>query len=104
MNVKTKTGLGAAKRTPKRRKITFGDVSIWCDTPSEAEVQKNASEGKAILMRLLEALQTPGVDIEFKKDVPYFHAAPGRPGYLIRTLNGKEETVVFKDGDFVVCE
>ena len=103
MNGNTKSGL-KTKGTPKRRKITFGDVSVWCDIPSEADVKRSASEGKAALLRLLEALKTPGVDIEYKKDVPYFNAAPGRPGYLIRKLNGKEETVVYKDGDFVVCE
>jgi len=103
MNGRTKTSL-RAKVAPRRKKITFGDVSIWCDVPSEADVKRNASEGKAVFLRLLKALQTPGVDLEFKRDVPYFHAAPGKPGYLIRTLNGNEETVVLKNGEFVVCE
>ena len=96
------------KKAPKRRKITFGSVTIAADAPpSKAEVKKTVAQGKAAITRLFERLQMPGIpDFEYQKDVPYFHADPNHPSRLIRRLNEKEESGVFdiKKNEFVVCE
>ena len=103
MATRTQTG-SRAKAAPRRRKIAFGSVTVVADIPPKSEIQKNIAEGKAAMLRLFECLKKPGVQIEFQKDVPYFHADPENPFRLIRTLNGKQEPVVFEGGRFVVCK
>jgi hypothetical protein len=88
---------------PRQRKVTFGSVTVLVDETPKAEKEKNIRKGQDVLVRLLEAIQTPGVDLVFEKDVPYYHADPENPSRLIRVLNGEKEPVIFKDGDFVVC-
>ena len=103
MATETKTS-SRAKVAPRRRRITFGSVTVLADIPPESEIKKNIAEGRDVLSRLFERLQKPGVQIEFQKDVPYFHADPENPSRLIRTLNGNQEPVIFEGGRFVVCK
>ena len=106
MVISATTSDSKKKATPKRRRITFGSVTVLSDIPSKAEVEKNIKEGQAAMKRLFERLllQPPGIQLEFKKDVPYYRADPKNISRLIRTLNGKEESGVFKKGKFVACQ
>jgi len=95
------------KRTGSRRKrVTFGSVTVLVDTPTKAEIKKNIEDGQVALARLLERIQTPGVKLKFKKGVPNYYADPEDPSRLIRILNGKKERVIFseEEGKFVVCK
>jgi len=99
---------GAAETTPPQRKtITYGSITIVCDPPDEEQIKKNIAESQRVLERAIEWAFThkPGVDIEFKKDVPYYHADPDNLSLVIRTLNGKQEKgyYSFEDKKFVVC-
>ena len=91
---------------PRKKKVTFGSVTVLVDVPTKAEVQKNIKDGQEALARLLKRIQTPGVKLEFKKGVPNYYADPENPSRLIRILNGKKERVVFsqEEGKFVVCK
>jgi len=96
---------GSKKKTaPKRRRITFGSVTVLSDIPSKAEVERNIAEGKNAWSWLFMRLKTPGVHLEDKPGVPYYRADPKNISRLIRTLNGKEESGVFKKGKFVACQ
>ena len=95
------------KAVPKRRKVTYGSVTVLADVPSKAEVEKNITEGKAMMERLLERLETPGIpSFVYEENVPYYWADPNKPSHLIRRLNDKEESGVYdvEKGEFVVCE
>ena len=100
---------GAAEPAPAKRKtITYGSVTIECDPPDEEQIRKNILDGQRAFARAIEWAfnHKPGVDIEFEKDVPYYHADPEHPSFYIRTLNGKQERGYYskeKNG-FVVCE
>ena len=86
------------------KKIRFGDVTIETTTkPGEVQIRRNIKAGQEALARLLRRLIKPGIDLPHVKDVPYFRADPEHPGKLIRELNGKQESGVFKNGKFKKC-
>jgi len=93
---------------PKPRTITYGSVTIECDPPDEEQIKKNIADGQRAFARAIEWAfnHKPGVDIEFKKDVPYFHVDPDNISLLIRTLNGKTDKVYYSEekNDFLVYE
>ena len=94
------------KVVPRRKRVTFGSVTVLVDVPTKAEVEKNIKDGQEALARLLERIQSPGVKLKFKKGVPNYYADPEDPSRLIRILDGKKERVVFskEEGKFVVCK
>lgn len=87
------------------KKIRFGSVTIetTAAAPSKATIRRNIKASQEALARVLPRLLKPGVDLPLVKDVPYFWADPERPGKLIRELNGKQESGIFKDGKFRKC-
>jgi hypothetical protein len=82
--------------------VTFGDVTVTAQRPSEAEIRRNAEASTAALKRALPAFLRPGVRIYPKKDVPLFWADEDNPeNGFIRKLNGKvERGVLDEDGTF----
>jgi hypothetical protein len=82
--------------------VTFGDVTITTQRPSDEEIQRNAEASTAALRRALPAFLKPGIRIYPKKDVPLFWADEDNPAEgVIRKLNGKiERGVVDEDGNF----
>jgi hypothetical protein len=82
--------------------ITFGDVTITAQRPSEAEIQRNVEASTRALKRALPRLLRPGVRIYAKKDVPLYWADPDNPETgFIRKLNGKlQRGVLDDDGQF----
>jgi hypothetical protein len=82
--------------------VTFGDVTITAQRPSDEDIQRNVEASTAALKRALPAFLRPGVRIYPKKDVPLFWADEDNPvGGVIRKLNGKiERGVVDEDGKF----
>jgi hypothetical protein len=81
--------------------VTFGDVTITAQRPSDEEIQRNVEASTAALKRALPAFLRPGVRIYPKKDVPLFWADDNDPNISIRKLNGKiERGIVDEDGQF----
>jgi hypothetical protein len=81
--------------------VTFGDVTVTAQRPSDEEIQRNVEASTAALRRALPAFLKPGVRIYPKKDVPLFWADDNDPNICIRKLNGKiERGVVDEDGEF----
>jgi hypothetical protein len=81
--------------------VTFGDVTITAQRPSDEEVRRNVEASTAALKRALPAFLRPGVRIYPKKDVPLFWADDNDPNVCIRKLNGKiERGIVDEDGQF----
>jgi hypothetical protein len=86
--------------------VTFGDVTITAQRPSDEEIQRNVDASTAALKRALPAFLRPGVRIYAKKDVPLFWADEDNPKEgFIRKLNGKiERGVLDEDGNFKVTD
>jgi hypothetical protein len=82
--------------------ITFGDVTITAQRPSEADIQRNVEASTRALQRALPRLLRPGVRIYAKKDVPLYWADEENPDEgMIRKLNGKvQRGVMDEDGRF----
>jgi hypothetical protein len=82
--------------------VTFGDVTITMQRPSDEEIQRNVEASTEALRRALPAFLKPGIRIYPKKDVPLFWADEDNPTEgVIRKLNGKTERgVVDEDGNF----
>jgi hypothetical protein len=82
--------------------VTFGDVTITAQRPSDEEIQRNVDASTAALKRALPAFLRPGFRIYPKKDVPLFWADEDNPvDGVIRKLNGKiERGVLDEDGNF----
>lgn len=86
------------------KKMRFGSVTIETTAePSKATIRRNIKAGQEAFARGMQRLLKPGVDLPHVKDVPYYQADPERPGKLIRELNGKQESGVFKNGKFKKC-
>jgi hypothetical protein len=80
--------------------VTFGDVTITTQRPSDEEIQRNVEASTAALKRALPAFLKPGIRIYPKKDVPLFWADEDDPNVTIRKLNGIERGAVDEDGEF----
>jgi len=92
------TSVSKKKTVARRKKVTYTSSAISRDLPlilKEAAVEYRAGR-----------IKKAGIDLVYKKDVPYFYADPKNPSRLIRVLNRKKEPVIFckEKGDFVVCK
>jgi hypothetical protein len=89
-------------KRPKR--IVFGAVTVQVIPATKSEIKRNIEASREVLDKFLVRIQRSGVSIPFESSVPFFHADPEDPHFLIRTFNNKVERVQYKDGDFVVCK
>jgi hypothetical protein len=88
------------KHQPEMVRVTFGSTTIVAVRPSPSELRSNILEGQRALARARDAIITPGVKVDLPKGVPFYHAHPEKPGYIIRDLDGKQETGMVENGMF----
>jgi hypothetical protein len=102
---RSKAGVRRRCSTVKRTKrVAFGTVTVQVIPATKSEVKRNIEASREVLDKFLVRIQRSGVSIPFESSVPFFHADPEDPHFLIRTFNNKVERVQYKDGDFVVCK
>ena len=82
--------------------------SVYLNVPefsakARAHRATNVAAGQYALTKLASELERPGVHISHEKDIPIFRADPKAPGQVIRALNGKEDSGIFRGGVFEVC-
>jgi hypothetical protein len=80
--------------------VRFGNVEVNARAPTQSVSRKNIAAGQVALNRIKNVLVRPGVTVKLGKDVPLYRADPARPGFLIRTLNGSEQSGKFVGGRF----
>jgi len=81
-------------------KIRFGSVLVEASAPSKSVAKRNVEAGSVAMGRVGRALSRPGIKVELGNDVPLYKADPGRPGYLIRTLKGGQQSGKIVGGKF----
>jgi hypothetical protein len=92
----------AKTAAPRRRKITFGDITIYAPPPTAETLRKNLEHSAMALKGLVEALLNPGIRMRREKDIPLYYADDNYPGKFVRELNGKKEIGVLEGSTFVV--
>jgi hypothetical protein len=93
IGVKAKQGLGKVE-------VTFGHVSVFVTSPTDAAVKQGVKASAKVIRGLGRRIVTPGVTIRHGADVPLFTADPGDPQRVVRQLNGKSEKGRFINGKF----
>ncbi len=85
-----------------KRHVKFGAVTIAVEEVDPDTRQRNIELGQRALARAAKKLMQPGVSIRAAKGVPLYYMDDTRPGRLMRKLNGKVESGVLQNGEFVV--
>lgn len=86
------------------KRVAFGTVTVQVVPATKSEIKRNIEASREVLDKFLVRIQRSGVSIPIESSVPFFHADPEDPHYLIRTFNNKVERVQYINGDFVVCK
>ena len=81
-----------------------GKLVFYISEPSADRVVENVKYGQAALERASSRIVRSGVELKVAPNVPLFHAHPSRRGFLVRVMQGREETGFFRDGNFVIAE
>lgn len=94
----------ATRKGVKRSRVKFGGITVVVPRPSTSQVKQNVAASSLALERASKRFVKPGVRLSTKKGVPHYSADPERPGVYIRTLDGKRDRGVLKDGVFTVID
>lgn len=86
------------------KRVAFGAVTVQVVPATKSEIKRNIEASREVLDKFLVRIQRSGVSIPIESSVPFFHADPEDPHFLIRTFNNKVERVQYINGDFVVCK
>lgn len=92
--------MNAKTNSSKKIIIKFGSVTVVADPPTKSEIKRNIKAGQRALARALNAIVTPGVNVNLPSGVPLYRADSEKRGYIIRELNGKRESGVVENGKF----
>jgi hypothetical protein len=84
----------------QKRKVTFGDVTVWGSKITKEQTKVSAEFGQAALKRAADRIVRPGVTIAQRKGVPLYRVDDDNPNVIIRKLDGIEERGIFADGEF----
>lgn len=79
---------------------TCGSVTVVSRRPSPEQVQESIRASARIIERLWHRLQTPGITLAERDDVPSYTDDPENPKRFFRKLNGKIEAGYIVDGKF----
>lgn len=88
------------RREPGGTRVTFGSTTVTTRKPARAEVERGVEASTEALRRAGDRLARPGIRLPARKDIPLFQADPDRPGTFLRTLNGRTERGILRNGRF----
>ena len=85
-------------------KVKFGGVTVAAERPGKTVAIANVKRGQSVLESVAERIETPGVYVPSRKNVPLFHLEDDNPGQVVRLLNGKTDRGFFYDGEFKIAQ
>ena len=93
-----------AKNHRSRARVKIGNMIVFGDKASAAEVRTAVAVSSEALNRLSHTIVRPGIRLTKRKGVPLFSIDPNNPGRVIRKLDGKTEQGVLEGGAFKVLD
>lgn len=92
-----------SKSSEQFTSVKLGSVTVNVRTPTAGEMKSRVSESRHVIVRLKNAISTPGVRLAMKKNTPIYTVDNSNPDLVVQKIGHKKVRGEFnKKGKFKV--